>query len=211
MMQASRRSWVSVLVLSCLGGCAATRTSAPAAGGHEHAGANVLQHYHREAGDPEWLVRAGQFHGHLGPWLVLGVMVGQDALQQLETDGYWDIEIVVWLPPERQQQPWSCILDGLQVTSGATLGKQNIRMDWPAEARPGDLPAVLVLRREISRPAGGCLYRLKSETAAELAKLSPERLERLSRELAVRKVGELFDVTPYPAARNAKPGSTPGP
>lgn len=197
-----RRVCIGLVAMSFLaGGCASSRPAGPAVGGHRHEGSGMLQHYHRQAGDPDWLVRAGEFHGHLGPWLVLGAMVGQDAVKRLDTEGYWDIEITVWLPPERQRQPWSCILDGLQVSSGATLGKQNIRMDWPAEAASAESPVVFVVRREAgSQPRKGYSYRLRPETAAEMAGLSPERLERLSRDLAGRSVENLFEVRPLPGA-----------
>jgi len=186
---------VQVILLACFAGCAA-----PPGGQHDvterhRRPANTLRHYHGGATDPDWLARAARFHGHLGPWLVMGAMIGQDAIRRLGTDGYWAIEVMVWLPPERQCQPWSCILDGLQFSTGATLGKQNIRMGWSPGRTLTDRPAVSVIRREApGQLSSGYIYRLKPETAAELSELDPKRFEELSREIATRPTTTLFDV-----------------
>jgi formylmethanofuran dehydrogenase subunit E len=193
---------LSLPVLFLLSGCAGPRPTERATDLPAHEEPTMLHHYQPEAADPDWLIRAGEFHGHLGPWLVLGSMIGQDALKRLDTDGYWNIEITVWLPPQRQRQPWSCILDGLQVSTGATLGKQNIRMAFSPEVTSANRPAVFVVRRETaSAPRAGYAYRLKPQAAAELASLRPDRLEGLSRDIANRTVSDLFEVQPLPDNR----------
>ena len=102
---------------------------------------------------------------------MLGAIIGRDALKRLDTDGYWDIEVTVWLPPEHQRQPWSCILDGLQISSGATLGKQNIRMAWPPEATSTS--------RRIGRSAGGVRRAPRSRLiAARGLHLPPQTRDR---------------------------------
>lgn len=172
----------------------------------------MLQHYVREASDPEWLVRAGEFHGHLGPWLVLGTMVGRDAVQRLHTPGFWSVEVVCWMPPERQRQPWSCILDGLQVGTGATLGKQNIRFDYsPEVVREGRAVVYAIRRASPDRPREGVAYRVSDRLAATLTKLDPARLEALSRSLAREAVADLFEIAPMSQADLARVPPPAGP
>lgn len=160
----------------------------------------MLQHYHRDASDPDWLVRIGEFHGHLGPWIVIGAVAGRDARERLGA-GYWDVEVVCWMPPDRQRQPWSCILDGLQVSTGATLGKQNIRFAYSPEVVREDRPVVHVIRRAAEgRPAVGFAYRVNDRLAARLAGMTPDRLEAMSREIAREPAEALFEIRPLTAA-----------
>ncbi len=68
------------------------------------------------------LERAAKFHGHLGPYLVLGMKMGLLAKNKLDATPF---EIKAEIHTERKT-PRSCILDGIQFTSGCTLGKGNI-------------------------------------------------------------------------------------
>ena len=68
------------------------------------------------------LERAAEFHGHLGPYLVLGMKMGLLAKNKLNATPF---EIKAEIHTERKT-PRSCILDGIQFTSGCTLGKGNI-------------------------------------------------------------------------------------
>ncbi len=77
---------------------------------------------------PDWeTMRA--LHGHIGPWLVLGVRLGELAMQMLGARKHFGIRVEVDCPVK---PPPSCILDGFQWSTGATYGKRNI------EARPAD-------------------------------------------------------------------------
>lgn len=66
---------------------------------------------------------AEKFHGHLGPWLVLGLLMGKHALRILKADKYFGVEVKAWGANKR---PKSCLIDGLQLSTGATYGKGNI-------------------------------------------------------------------------------------
>jgi len=88
-------------------------------------------HYRQLPGDPPWLVQAVQFHGHLGPMAVAGVRFGMAGLRAVGARGFFDVEVTCEGPFPKP--PPSCFLDGLQVGSGATLGKRTLT--WvPAEA-----------------------------------------------------------------------------
>jgi formylmethanofuran dehydrogenase subunit E len=82
-------------------------------------------HYQKQTADPEWLSYAAQFHGHLGPMLTFGVRMGMSALQAVGAEGYFDVEVTCDGPFAKP--PASCFLDGIQIATGATLGKRNLR------------------------------------------------------------------------------------
>jgi formylmethanofuran dehydrogenase subunit E len=63
------------------------------------------------------------FHGHLGSYLIVGLRMGLYALNLLKTPGYFELWVRSYTA---QQPPQSCMNDGLQVSTGCTLGKGNI-------------------------------------------------------------------------------------
>ncbi len=69
------------------------------------------------------LNEAKKFHGHLGPYLVLGILAGEFALKRLRCKKYFGLEVRVW---GTGKKPKSCFIDGLQLSTGATYGKGNI-------------------------------------------------------------------------------------
>ncbi len=89
------------------------------------------------------------FHGHLGPYVVLGYRMGRAALEAAGCAGHFDVsaEIHSFLEPPR-----SCLIDGVQLGTGCTLGKRNIEVfgtDGPAwgvfTAKSGSVAVVRVL------------------------------------------------------------------
>lgn len=73
-------------------------------------------------GDDDWSL-AERFHGHIGPWLALGMRIGAIAVADLGLRPHFGVQADVACP---LYTPFSCILDGLQLSTGATLGKRNI-------------------------------------------------------------------------------------
>lgn len=145
--------------------------------------------------DPQWLAQASLFHGHLGPWLVVGLLVGRDAIQRLGTPGQWMIDVTCWMPRDKQRTPFSCMLDGLQVSSGATLGKQNIRFDNSDQVLAGSWPVIYITRREEEhRPREGLVYEAREELHQFFTRVTPDRLEEAARELAGKDVEQLFRI-----------------
>ena len=75
------------------------------------------------------LEEAVRFHGHLGPYLVLGILAGELAAKRLKFERHFGLEIKVW---GAARKPKSCLIDGLQLATGATYGKGNIeKFDGP--------------------------------------------------------------------------------
>ena len=63
------------------------------------------------------------FHGHLGPWVFAGMRMGRYAIARLNANPHFGIQAHAWCPAAT---PVSCLLDGIQSSTGCTLGKQNI-------------------------------------------------------------------------------------
>lgn len=79
--------------------------------------------------DQELLDRLRAFHGHLGPFAMLGYRAGKLALRELGAPSHFGIRARVLCPP---RTPPSCFADGVQYGTGCTLGKGNIGME-PSE------------------------------------------------------------------------------
>lgn len=65
-----------------------------------------------------------RFHGHLGPFIVLGYRMGRYALSRLGNDPF-ALAATVRCSGE---PPESCLLDGIQLGSGCTMGKRNLEL-----------------------------------------------------------------------------------
>ena len=77
---------------------------------------------------PEELKQLKRFHGHLGPFVVIGYRMGAIARKKLEGK----IEAIVFTGTK---VPLSCIIDGIQFASSCTLGKGNISVQEKEEAK----------------------------------------------------------------------------
>jgi len=71
---------------------------------------------------PDW---AFEFHGHVCPFMPLGYRMGLLALKRLGTDREKDhtLHVVCELG---EGHPQTCLMDGIQVATGATFGKTLI-------------------------------------------------------------------------------------
>jgi formylmethanofuran dehydrogenase subunit E len=157
-------------------------------------------HFHQQPGDPAWLVQAVQFHGHLGPNAVIGVRMGLAGLKAVGARGYFDIEVHCQGPFVKP--PPSCLLDGLQVGTGATLGKRTLH--WT----PGEQIVVSVKNTKTGKTAEirptarllELLGQLKSKSKMATAKdddhahddASP--VETLARKIAALPDAEILSV-----------------
>lgn len=96
------------------------------------------------------------FHGHLGPYVYSGLRMGKYALGALNANPHFGIEVDVWCPAA---PPPSCMLDGIQFSTGCTLGKANIRHHVSAD----DIRAIF-LNRDTSHKIA---LRLRPEALAK--------------------------------------------
>jgi formylmethanofuran dehydrogenase subunit E len=69
------------------------------------------------------LEKAAEFHGHLGPFLAIGVRMGQIGLNGVGMPKGKSLVVTASLP---LRVPFSCIIDGLQITTKCTTGNQKL-------------------------------------------------------------------------------------
>ncbi len=112
----------------------------------------------------ERLERARQFHGHLGPCLILGLRIGEAIVRELGGRRYFGLSVVAKCPP---QPPPSCVLDGLQLSTGCTMGKRNISLE------PGEPP--IVVRAQVEETGQSVAFQARPEALERaLAKMKSE-------------------------------------
>ncbi len=69
--------------------------------------------------------KAAEFHGHLGPFLVLGIRMGLIGLRELGTKEDRNLRIRALL---RDSVPFSCTIDGIQMATKCTIGNQKLKL-----------------------------------------------------------------------------------
>lgn len=102
-----------------------------------------------------------RFHGHSGPFLALGIRMGLLALRVLGSTGHHGIraEVETGTGP-----PLSCLVDGIQVSTGCTVGKGNLLVRPQGQAVAEFAAFGKTLRVEV-RPAW--LSRIQAAGAAD--------------------------------------------
>jgi formylmethanofuran dehydrogenase subunit E len=95
--------------------------------------------------------RLREFHGHVGPYVVIGYRMGMAARRILGTPGYFDLTAHLETP---LAPPPSCFIDGVQIGSGCTTGKRNLTVFEGQIARGtfttrAGKSAILALRPEL--------------------------------------------------------------
>ena len=125
----------------------------------------------------ELLEQAARFHGHLGPFLVLGLKAGLRA-----------VEILGWKPLKMtatiilvRKIPYTCFLDGVQFATGCTLGKGNIKV-LEGEG----------IRALFSLEGRGIELKVRDEVLRK-AESAGSRMEEVAREFMAKKSEELFE------------------
>jgi len=79
-----------------------------------------------EANLDNMVQKAADFHGHMGPFLVVGVRMGIVGLQKLGVRrGDDSLSATVFVEPS---VPFSCAIDGIQVTTKCTIGNGKLRL-----------------------------------------------------------------------------------
>jgi len=65
--------------------------------------------------------KAQDFHGHLGPFLVMGVRMGLAAMEYFGESIGLKVSVKVPLSP-----PFSCVIDGIQASTKCTVGNRKL-------------------------------------------------------------------------------------
>lgn len=115
--------------------------------------------------------------------MIIGLRMGLTALEQLNCNGWFDLECEVrlkWNPPD------SCVIDGIQSSTGCTMGKKNINVvEKPgitAIFKSGENELTLVLKSEV-------ISKIKREMVGE------DIPHGLMEELEVADLDELFEMS----------------
>lgn len=70
--------------------------------------------------------KAEEFHGHLGPFLVLGVRMGLVGVRELGAkENEENLRVTVMT---KYSVPFSCVIDGIQVATKCTIGNKKLRV-----------------------------------------------------------------------------------
>jgi formylmethanofuran dehydrogenase subunit E len=74
----------------------------------------------------DWRSEIERYHGHVGPWNVLGWRIGRAALRELNSEwGRHELDVVCYVP---LQTPFTCLADGLSVGTGNSQGRLDLRL-----------------------------------------------------------------------------------
>jgi len=131
---------------------------------------------------------AVDFHGHLGPFLVIGVRMGLMGLRELKArKGDPKLQATAIL---KQAPPFSCTIDGIQVTTQCTVGNGKLKL----KNKPEVISAVFKLNRERQ-----VTVTLKPTKYEELKKALPRDRQsykniQLAREIASSPEEDLFTI-----------------
>jgi len=126
------------------------------------------------------------FHGHLGPFLVIGVRMGLIGLREMKTTrGDPKLQATTIL---KHAVPFSCTIDGIQVTTQCTIGNGKLKL----KNNPRTITAKFQLNRERQ-----VTVTLKPEKFEELKKSLPKDRQsykniQLAREIASSLEEDLF-------------------
>ena len=127
-----------------------------------------------------------RFHGHVGPFVALGGRIGEHAVVEHKIPRYFGLTVDVEC---KSGPPYTCIIDGLQMSTGATMGKANI-IHHPAESGF----KVIITDNESGKQL---TYTFKPEITALMKKWDEEgklSIEDRGEKLFAMKAEELFDV-----------------
>ena len=131
--------------------------------------------------EDEFLLRAIEFHGHLGPYLVLGLKAGLYANETLGKDpmkmeAFIETKVT---PPE------SCFADGIQFSTGCTFGKGNIHLK--------EAPGLKVIFKKNNHQL---ILKLRKEIITEISSLPSEEeaWDNLAKDLYKREALSIFEI-----------------
>ena len=72
------------------------------------------------------LKEAEKFHGHMGPFLVIGIRMGLVGVRELRTKK--NKEELCATVMVKYSVPFSCVIDGIQVATNCTIGNKKLRL-----------------------------------------------------------------------------------
>jgi formylmethanofuran dehydrogenase subunit E len=129
----------------------------------------------------EIIEKIKEFHGHLGPYVVIGYKMGLIANQKLGSDPFFK-KAVVWT---HEKPPMSCVIDGIQFSSGCTTGKASLLVEY------GDIPKAKFTNKNGKEIQIMLKPKIKNEIEANV---NGKNLESFAKDLFKRPDFELFEI-----------------
>jgi len=135
-----------------------------------------------------WLERAVDFHGHLGPFVALGVRLGLTGLRETSARGDSNkLHITLTL---ENRIPLSCAVDGIQVVTGCTIGNKRLKIRrGKSLAAAFQIQGAESVRVIVNKVA---LDDLKRRVL--LQRLTPDELRKVSLDIASMSEKRLFTI-----------------
>ena len=129
----------------------------------------------------EILRRISEFHGHLGPFVVVGYRMGGIANRLLGADAFAKTAIAL----TGGKPPQSCMIDGIQLSSGCTLGKGTIGL-----VDKGEVASIFLSKKDRRRVK----ISLRQDKLEEISSVQHEDMEELATKLYTLDDEELFEI-----------------
>ncbi len=135
----------------------------------------------------DWYEEIRRYHGHVGPWNVLGWRIGMAALRELHCEwGKHAVEVVCYVP---LQTPFTCLVDGLSIGTGNSLGRLDLRL-----AEVLAYPQSFVAIRRKGAQGDVLEFRPHPDYLRSIIGQPLEKLEALSQECAKLPEEKLFTI-----------------
>jgi len=126
-------------------------------------------------------------HGGAGPFAVAGYRIGERALKEFNLPrGSFSLEVIHKTPSEVQ---WSCIADGAQAATGASVGKLNLRI----EVATKDSVETVIRDKKSGRVL---IFRLTPEFVKRFLDLPREKLAEAGKQALALRDDQIFTITP---------------
>ncbi len=129
----------------------------------------------------ETLRRISEFHGHLGPYVVVGYRMGGVANRLLGADAFAKTAVAL----TGGKPPRSCVIDGIQLSSGCTIGKGTIGL-----IDQGEVASIFLSKKDRRRVK----ISLRQDKSEEISSVQHGGMEELARKLYSLDDEELFEI-----------------
>jgi formylmethanofuran dehydrogenase subunit E len=141
---------------------------------------------------------AVKLHGHLGPFLVIGVKMGKAAKEILRTrtGGEVKFQVTIKVP---QTTPFSCTIDGIQSTTHCTIGNQKLEIEKSEQEIYGSFQVQNTKRALTIRVKRGVIEELMNRFGRGVTN------EELAVQVASMPENELFTIEKSEHLRSRKP------
>ena len=138
--------------------------------------------------EPEnWWEEILRYHGHVGPWNILGFRAGKLALDRLGVSwGSHLLHIELRIP---RKTPYSCMADGLTVATGNSLGRLDIEIHEIESMKN----IKIVFYKDRGTDNQRVLEVCPSQSLMEFIDLPTDDLEGLARDTMEKADDDIFD------------------